>query len=51
MLDFCSKNSYSCYLETNNEKNVQIYEHFGFKLKETAFIPNSKVHHYAMLKE
>ena len=51
MLDFCSKNSYSCYLETNNQKNIHIYEHFGFKLKEMSFIPNSKVNHYAMLKE
>lgn len=51
MLDFCSKNSYSCYLETNSERNVHIYEHFGFKLKETSFIPNSKVNHFSMLKK
>lgn len=51
MLDFCNKNATTCYLETNNQKNVSIYEHFGFTLKESTFIPNSKVNHYAMLKE
>ena len=28
-----------CYLETNWDKNVPIYEHFGFKVLEKTFVP------------
>ena len=38
-----------CYLETNIDGNVPIYEHFGFKLLEKTTVPNSNVPHYAML--
>ena len=51
MLSFCNENSYFCYLETNDKNNVDIYQHFGFSLKETSFIPDSNVNHFAMLKE
>ena len=51
MLNFCNENSYFCYLETNKEENVPIYQHFGFILKETTFIPDSSVSHFAMLKK
>lgn len=40
-----------CYLETNNEKNVPIYEHFGFKVVEVDTILGSDVNHWAMLRE
>ena len=38
-----------CYLETNSDSNVPIYEHFGFKVLEKTIVPNSNVPHYAML--
>jgi len=39
-----------CYLETNNEKNVPIYEHYGFKVVEEDTIPGTDVNHWAMLR-
>jgi GNAT superfamily N-acetyltransferase len=40
-----------CYLDTQNEKNVPMYQHFGFKVLEQGIIPNSPVRHWAMLRE
>ena len=42
-------NKQICYLETNSNLNVPIYEHFGFKVLEKCVIPNTNVEHYAML--
>lgn len=50
MLEFCSKQNSLCYLETNKDTNVPLYEHFGFELMEKDFIPNTDVMHYAMRK-
>ncbi len=38
-----------CYLETARERNVQLYEHLGFKLQETREIPDTNVTTWAML--
>lgn len=51
MLDFVSEKKAICYLETNNEKNVSLYEHFGFKIAEKSFVPNTKISHYAMIRQ
>ena len=51
MLDFFDTTGQSCYLETNKDCNVPMYEHFGFKLMETGFIPNTDVVHYAMRRD
>lgn len=40
-----------CYLETENEKNLPIYEHYGFKVVHDAIIPGTKVRQWAMLRE
>lgn len=40
-----------CYLETNNEKNVPIYQNFGFKVLEEAQLPGTEVLNWAMLRE
>jgi len=40
-----------CYLGTTNEKNVVIYQHYGFKIVEEGTIPGTKVRHWAMLRE
>ena len=50
MLEFLSKQNSVCYLETNKDTNVPFYEHFGFKMMEKGFIPQSNVIHYAMTK-
>ena len=40
-----------CYLETQNERNVPIYQHYGFKVVEEGTIPGTNVTHWAMLRE
>jgi len=40
-----------CFLETQVEKNVGIYEHFGFRVVEEGFVPGSEVKSWAMLRE
>jgi ribosomal protein S18 acetylase RimI-like enzyme len=40
-----------CYLETNDEKDVQIYLHFGFKVLEEETLPGTAVKNWAMLRE
>ena len=51
MLAFCDREKMVCYLETNKESNVAMYEHFGFSLKEKGLIPKSHVMHYAMTRQ
>lgn len=51
MLEFCDDEKMVAYLETNSEKNVALYKHFGFTLKETNTVPTSTVQHYSMIKE
>jgi ribosomal protein S18 acetylase RimI-like enzyme len=40
-----------CYLETLVEKNVRLYEHFGFEVVEEAPIPKSSLTNWAMLRK
>jgi len=40
-----------CYLETEDEKNVTLYEHFGFRMVEKSAIPETKLTSWAMLRE
>ena len=40
-----------CYLETQAEKNVAIYEHHGFRVVEEGKMPGSDVRTWAMLRE
>jgi len=40
-----------CYLETLDEQNIQLYEHFGFKVVEKATIPKTSLTSWAMLRE
>lgn len=51
ILDFFDATGQSCYLETNKDSNIAMYEHFGFELMEKGFIPNTNVPHYAMRRE
>lgn len=50
MLDFCDRENIVCYLETNKQSNVDLYEHFGFRLAEQGPVPGSNVMHYAMTR-
>lgn len=40
-----------CYLETLDEKNVGLYERFGFKLLDESVIPGTPLKSWAMLRE
>ena len=40
-----------CYLDTQNEKNVSIYQHYGFKVVEEVIIPGTNITYWAMLRE
>lgn len=50
MLYFCDQEQMVCYLETNKESNVSLYEHYDFVLQEKGLIPKSEVYHYAMTR-
>jgi GNAT superfamily N-acetyltransferase len=39
-----------CYLETQNPRNVPIYERFGFDLLREVVLPGTDVRHFAMLR-
>lgn len=51
MLYFCDQEQMKCYLETNKEGNVSLYEHYGFTLEEKDKVPKSDVWHYAMTRQ
>ena len=40
-----------CYLETLEEQNVRVYEHFGFKVIEESGIPDTDLINRAMLRD
>lgn len=40
-----------CYLETLDETNVPLYEHFGFRMAEKSAIPETKLTNRAMLRK
>ena len=40
-----------CYLETLDEANTQLYEHFGFGVVEKSTVPETKLTNWAMLRE
>jgi len=40
-----------CYLDTENERNVPIYQHFGFEVVEEGTVPRTNTTVWAMLRE
>ena len=40
-----------CYLETQDEKDVAIYLHFGFTVIDESVIPDTPLHSWAMLRK
>ena len=51
MLTRIDKEGLPCYLETENERNVPIYQHFGFRVIDEFTIPQTTVKVWAMLRE
>ena len=50
MLEFCDNEKMVAYLETNKEKNIGLYQHYGFDLMKEELIPKTPVMHYAMVR-
>lgn len=51
MLARVDKEQLPCYLDTNNEKNIRLYEYFGFKVVKKYQIPGSEVINWSMLRK
>jgi GNAT superfamily N-acetyltransferase len=51
MLARADKDGLPCFLETQAEKNVKLYEHFGFRVAEEGMIPGSNVKSWAMVRD
>jgi ribosomal protein S18 acetylase RimI-like enzyme len=39
-----------CYLETSNERNVPLYERYGFKIAHTDLLPDNGPRYWGMLR-
>ncbi len=50
MLEMADREGLPCFLETQAEKNVAIYEHFGFRVVDEWISPGTDVHSWAMLR-
>lgn len=51
MLDYFDRAGCSCYLETFEEENVPLYEHYGFEVCERVNVPKSPLLLRAMLRK
>jgi GNAT superfamily N-acetyltransferase len=49
MFERADKDGLACFLETEAEKNVALYEHLGFRVVEEGIVPGSNVKSWAML--
>lgn len=50
VLNWFDSEKIACYLETQKNVNVDIYNHFGFALKSTDTLPNKDIKQFAMLR-
>ena len=51
MLSKIDEEGLPCYLETEKEKNVALYQHFSFKVVDEYIVPETTVKLWAMLRE
>ena len=51
MLSWLDLQKLPCYLNTQNEKNIGLYEHYGFQVIEQQILPDSGIVHTAMLRK
>ncbi len=50
MLGWLDMQKLPCYLNTQNEANIGLYEHYGFQVIEQVVLPDSGIVHTAMLR-
>ena len=51
MLSKIDEEGLPCYLETLDEQNVSLYEHFSFKIVDKSNVPETSLTNWAMLRE
>jgi len=51
MLNRLDSEKIPCFLETQTEKNVAIYERYGFEVVEKGMVPETTLPHYGMLRK
>ena len=51
MLSNIDEEGLPCYLETEGEKNVSMYQHFGFEVVDEFVVPNTQDKLVAMLRQ
>jgi predicted acetyltransferase len=50
-LEVIDKENTPCYLETHTEKNVEIFQKFGFEVANKSIIPKTNVDNWAMVRK
>ena len=50
MFDRLDKDALPCYLETQKEENISLYQHFGFSVIKESIIPGTPITNWAMLR-
>jgi GNAT superfamily N-acetyltransferase len=40
-----------CYLETQHEQNVPMYQHLGFELRQESVLPGTNVRNWCLLQK
>ena len=51
MLNYFDTHLQSCYLETHNPRNVEIYQKYGFEVATTGTLPDSEQTHWSMVRK
>jgi len=51
MLSYIDEEGLPCYVETEGEKNVAMYQHFGFEVVDEFVVPNTNDKLVAMLRQ
>ncbi|KPK26369.1 MAG: hypothetical protein AMJ61_09245 [Desulfobacterales bacterium SG8_35_2] len=51
MLGRTDREGLACYLDNTNEKNLSMYQHYGFRVIEEYKVPKTGISIWAMLKE
>jgi GNAT superfamily N-acetyltransferase len=50
MLNRADRDGLSCYLDNTNERNLPMYQHYGFRVIEEYKVPETGVSLWAMLR-
>ena len=51
MLSRIKREQLPCYLDTNNEENIGLYQHYGFKVLKKYQFPGINVINWSMLRD